>query len=52
MQRDSMKLIKITENKYNIIDNKGNLIMELEGNFTEEQLQEQLRNCHESYVII
>ena len=43
-----MKLIQIAENKYKIIDHKGNLIMELEGNFTEEQL----RNCHESYVII
>ncbi|SHE62813.1 hypothetical protein [Clostridium fallax] len=46
-----MKLIQIAENKYKIIDHKGNLIMELEGNFTEEQLQEQLRNYHESYII-
>ncbi|WP_164968021.1 hypothetical protein [Clostridium tetani] len=52
LENKNYKLIKISKNKYNILDAEGNLVLMLEGNFTIEQLQEQFNNCLKNCIII
>lgn len=49
---NDFKLYKISDTVYEIRDNKDKLALKLEGNFTKEQLQEQLNNCSSSCIII
>lgn len=53
LENKLFKLVKTADNKYEILDKKDNsMVVALEGNYTKEQLQEQLDNCHENYVFI
>ncbi|KLU74302.1 hypothetical protein [Clostridium botulinum] len=53
MQNKNYKLIKISNTKYKILDNKNNLVLGMEGkDFTEEELEEQFTNCLKNCIII
>jgi hypothetical protein len=52
MKNNDFKLYKISDTVYEIRDNKDKLALKLEGNFTKEQLQEQLNNCTPGCIII
>lgn len=52
LENENYKLIKISKNKYNILDVEGNIALTLEGNFTMEQLKDQFTNCLKSCIII
>lgn len=52
LENENYKLIKISKNKYNILNADGNIVLSLEGNFTIQQLKDQFNNCLKSCIII
>lgn len=52
LKNENYKMVKVDENKYNILDLENNLVLTLEGNFSKEQLEEQFNNCLKSCIII
>ena len=53
MQNENYKLVKISNTKYEILDDKDKLLLGMEGkNYTKEELEEQFNNCLEHCIII
>ncbi|MCD3217817.1 hypothetical protein G8S55_11375 [Clostridium botulinum C] len=53
MQNKNYKLVKISNTKYEILDDKDKLVLGMEGkNYTREELEEQFNNCLEHCIII
>lgn len=53
LENDLFELVQTNKNKYEIVSKSDKkLVLGMEGNYTEDKLQEQLNNCGKNYVII
>ncbi|MCD3351250.1 hypothetical protein G8V03_09650 [Clostridium botulinum D/C] len=53
MQNKNYKMIKISNTKYEILDNNNKLVLGMEGkDYTKEELEEQFNNCLKNCIII